>query len=151
MRAERGFTLIETVVFIVVISIGMVVMARIFAQQLHYSVDPLMRVKALEIAQGTLDEVLSRRFDQRSPLKGLPACNSKQGPSCAGVYSAPDLDNVGDYAGFTKQLEPGYELRVTVTPVQLFELSTENLRLIRVSVAMPDGKILTLSGYRANY
>lgn len=151
MRAERGFTLIETVVFIVVISIGMVVMARIFAQQLHGSLDPLMRVKALEIAQSTLDEVLSRRFDQHSPLQGLPACNSKQGPACARGNLASDLNYIGDYAGFTKQLEPGYELRVTVTPVQHFELSAENLRLIRVSVAMPDGKSLTLSAYRANY
>jgi len=75
MRIERreGFTLIELLVFIVVISLSLGALVVVMNQALVRSVDPIVQVRLLELAQSQLDEVQSRKYDENTPTGGLPA------------------------------------------------------------------------------
>ena len=73
---QYGVTLIELVVFIVVLSIGLTAMVTAMNNHLSNSVDPIVNTRALECAQAKLDEISARKFDENSPTGGVPACGS---------------------------------------------------------------------------
>ena len=70
MTRETGFTLIETVVFIIVVSVGLTGVVLMFTQTAGNSHEPLLREKALTVAKATMDEICSRRWDENTPLGG---------------------------------------------------------------------------------
>ncbi len=149
---QSGVTLIETIVFIVVISIALMALVRIFNQSVVQSVDPAIRIQSLERAQALLDEILARRFDENTPAGGVPACGSTGGPACAGITVDAAFDDVGDYHGFNQSFGTGYSAAVTVTEAG-GELGLANYlaRRITVVVNYPDGNALTLSAYKVNF
>ena len=60
-RRERGFTLAELVIAIVVLSIGVVGILGVFTQAIVASADPLIRQQNLALAEGMLEEVMGSR------------------------------------------------------------------------------------------
>ena len=151
--ANRGVTLVELIVFIVVISIALAVLLNVFAFQVTNSVDPVARVKALERGQAVLDEILSRKFDENTPTGGVPACDSPAGDPCAGI-TTPDsgLDDVGDYNGTTDNTDPDYPVAIQVTSAGGdLGIAANQARLVTVTVTIPGGETLTLNAYRVNF
>ncbi|WP_426057197.1 type IV pilus modification PilV family protein [Janthinobacterium sp. PSPC2-1] len=65
---QRGVTLIELVIFIVVVSIAVVGLLQIFARTTASSADPQLRKQALAIAEAMLDEIEGARFTFCDPL-----------------------------------------------------------------------------------
>ena len=57
---QRGVTLIELIIFIVVVSIAVVGLLQIFARTTASSADPQLRKQALAIAEAMLDEIEGR-------------------------------------------------------------------------------------------
>ncbi len=148
----QGFTLIEALVFIVVVSVALVAVMQIYGQALVNSVDPIVRVKAVELARATLDDIVSRRFDENSPTGGVPACGTGSAPACLGIAPEADQDDVGDYHGWTSSPDAGYALAVTVVAAGTdLGLAAEQARKITVTVTMPDGHTLALAAYKVNY
>jgi MSHA pilin protein MshD len=147
--AQRGVTLVELLVFIVIISIALVGFLSVFGFQVTHSVDPVARVKALEKGQAMLDEVLSRKFANNTPTGGVPACSP-----CAGIegYSAGSLLNdVGDYAGYADG-DAIYPLSVMVTEAGVdLGIANDQARLVTVTVGVPGSGNLNLSAYRVNF
>jgi MSHA pilin protein MshD len=107
-RRQRGFSLIEVVVFIVVLGIAFVGMLVLYNRVTSASVDPMVRKQALAIASSLLEEI---------ELHAYTFCET----SDPNVYTAPNLagcttgeakvlgenrygplrfDNVKDYDGF---------------------------------------------------
>lgn len=148
----RGFSLIETIVFMVVVSVALVSLTAVFNQFVVQSVDPAVRVRALEHGQALLDEVLARRFDQNTPTGGVPACGTDNAPACAGINPGGAFDNVGDYDGFVDNSFPFYQLSVSVVEAGS-ELGLNNTvaRRITVTVDADDGSRLVLSAYKVNF
>lgn len=70
MRHQKGFTLIETVVFIVVVSVALAGIASLFRTNIQNSVTPLIRERALALAQAYMDEILAKRWDENTPVGG---------------------------------------------------------------------------------
>jgi MSHA pilin protein MshD len=112
-RGERGLSLIELVVFIVVMGIALVAMMLVYSQFTRASVDPLIRKQALAIATTLLEEVQLQPFTYCDPddsnvytATGSPGggCTTDEaiGPEAGGEnrYGAPRFDNVNDYHGF---------------------------------------------------
>src|SRR5688572_1380949 len=64
---QSGVTLIETIIFIVVVSIGLGALLMVFNQSVVKSVDPVIRIKALEKGQALMDEILARKFAENTP------------------------------------------------------------------------------------
>ncbi len=150
-KRETGVTLIEIIVFLVVIGLALSALLRVFNQSVVKSVDPVVRVRALDIAQAQLDEILSRKFDENTPTGGFPPCGSATGPTCMGIAPDAGYDDVGDYNGYSDtSTHPLYPITVSVSSAT-FGPASVPARLIMVKVGMPGGDALTLSAYRTNF
>ena len=120
---QLGVTLIELVVFIVIISVALVGVLKVLDITNRGSVDPLVRKQAIAIAESLLLEVEQQPFTLCDPLDanaatavtstdctgGAGASQDKGGapltsptPNTESRYSAiAPLNNVADYGGFT--------------------------------------------------
>ena len=113
---QRGFSLLEAVIFIVVLGIGIAGMAVLYNQLTLASVDPLIRKQALAIASSLMEEIQLRPFtycDPDDPLvftetvpTGCLSAGNREsaviGPEAGETrYANPLYDNVSDYNGFS--------------------------------------------------
>ncbi|WP_426086721.1 type IV pilus modification PilV family protein [Janthinobacterium sp. PSPC1-1] len=143
--AQRGVTLIELVIFIVVVSIAVVGLLQIFARTTASSADPQLRKQALAIAEAMLDEIEGARFTFCDPLADPAAdmatnaapfdsatnptgCTTPQNVSATVPASGRPYYNVSDYVrafntpesykdDVAKKLFPdGYKVSVTISP-----------------------------------
>lgn len=123
---QRGVTLIELVVFIVIVSVGVVGLVSVAGPMIMHSADPMTRKQALAIAESLLSEIEQQPFTYCDPQDAnvLTAAN---GGGCAvaandqdkggAAFPAPGApapvpntetranaadpyDNVADYAGY---------------------------------------------------
>lgn len=126
---QRGVTLIELVVFIVIVSVGVVGLVSVAGPMIMHSADPMTRKQALAIAESLLSEIEQQPFTYCDPQDAnvLTATLSGTTPTCAVAANdqdkggaafpapgAPDpvpntetrasaadpYDNVADYAGY---------------------------------------------------
>jgi len=149
---QQGVTLIELIVFMVVMGVALMALMGVFNRTVVQSVDPVVRIKALEKAQATLDEILSRKFDANTPSGGVPACGSATAMACAGITPDTLFDDVGDYDGFTDNTDPSFPISVSVIAAgDEIGLGVADARRISVSAGMPGGDSLTISAYRVNF
>lgn len=138
-----GFTLIELVIGIITFSIVMTIIIGLIAPQASRSADPIMQVRATELAQSMFNEILGKSFDENSDrVGGRIRCDedlNKDGDTdsdpgeiaCTGFGNlGPDsevratFDDVDDYhnlTGFSDTLGTslanqydGYSVQVTV-------------------------------------
>lgn len=143
--SQLGVSLIELIVFIVVVSVALLALLGTYQRATSVNVDPLIRVRALELAQSKLDEVLALKYDAQTPTGGVPACGST-GIGALACNNNPDgdMNDVDDFNGFSDTPYTGYTRQVTVT-------ANNNIKLISVKVIMPGGADLTLAAERANF
>jgi MSHA pilin protein MshD len=113
---QRGFSLLEAVIFIVVLGIGIAGMAVLYNQITQASVDPLIRKQALAIASSLMEEIQLRAFTycdpddplvftETNPATGCTAAGNREavviGPEAGETrYVDPRFDNVSDYNSF---------------------------------------------------
>jgi MSHA pilin protein MshD len=144
---QSGVSLVEMVVFIVVVSIALLALVGVFRQATIGNVDPLIRVQALEAAQSKLDEILLLKYDENTPTGGIPACSSAQlgSQACSNTADA-NLNDVDDYNGVNEINTPlpGYTRSVIVE-------TNGDIKLITVSVTTPSGDTILLAAERANF
>ena len=172
---QSGLSLVEVVVFIVVLGIGLAGIALLYNQVTRASVDPLVRKQAVAIATSLMEEILLRPFTYCDPddaavftATSPVGCATQEGIGTEGGetrYAVPRFDNVSDYNGFSM---PGSVQDITnalvltgysVDPIVITAAGadfpaavpgTEALR-IDVTVKGPTGISVTLSGYRLRY
>lgn len=105
---STGFSLIEVVVFIVVLGIAFVGMLILYNRVTSASVDPMVRKQALGIASSLLEEIELRAYtfcETSDPnvytATGPAGCTTVE-TKVAGEnrYIPPRFDNVHDYDGF---------------------------------------------------
>ncbi len=144
---SSGVSLIEMIVFIVVVSIALLALIGVYNQATIRNADPLIRVRALESAQSLLDEIISLKYDSATPTGGIPACGTPTGEPCTNVPDpnpTPDYNDVDDYVGFSDIPYPGYTRNVSVT-------RNGNIKIIQVSVTTPNNETILLAAERANF
>ena len=174
-----GFSLIEAVVFILVLGIGLAGMLILYNQATRASVDPLVRKQALAIATSLLEEIELRGFTYCDPddANVYTASSSALGPNgCAasaesigpepGESTRAVFDNVNDYHGLqmlsgirdiTGAAVAGLDAyKVTSVSVSAagaaFALPDPNdALLISLTVTGPTDVTITLHGYRFRY
>lgn len=135
LRQQRGVTLIELVAVIVILAVSLAGVTAAISGAISRSSDVMLETRAVALAQSYLDEILSRRFDERSAPRGIPPCRTNCtdevdfGPD-GGESGRADFDDVDDY----HDLDEGYD---QADPLQDAEgnerLEYENFR-VRVSV-----------------
>lgn len=137
---ESGVSLIEMIVFIVVVSIALLALVGVYRQATITNVDPIIRTQALEAAQSLLDEILSLKYSESTPTGGVPACSS--------CDDTPDsnMNDVDDYRDYDDEPYPGYLRTVAVVTN-----AGNTIKLVTVSVNTPRGETISLSAERANF
>lgn len=112
---QRGITLIEQVIFIVVVSVGVIGLVSVMNPAIRASADPMVTKQSVAIAESLLNEVLHQPFTWCDPddanastAQAYGGCASNaqnaMGPTPAGETRNGGVgavfDNVRDYAGF---------------------------------------------------
>lgn len=104
----NGFTLIELVVGIVVMSVALVMIASVIMPQLKRGIDPVWQVRSVTLAQSLLNEISAKAFDENAiSSAGRIACNSDLDCStAANLGSELDedrslFDDIDDYNNLT--------------------------------------------------
>jgi len=113
---QRGVTLIELVMFIVIVGIAVAGILVVYTNTVRHSADPLIRKQMLSIAEAMLEEVKLMPFTYCDPddanaatagaaLVGVGNCATTVeaiGPEAGETRYAPTtpFDNVNDYIGF---------------------------------------------------
>jgi len=181
MTSERGLSLIELLVFIVVVGIAVTGVLSVFSLNARTSADPVVQKQALAIADSLLEEVLAKPYTYCDPddanvetaqnaLVGPLGCATTpegMGPENASETRYSNLtpyDNVNDYNNFQMLngiVDPsgnavpdlnGYTASVQVQPAGAFNgIPAGETLLVTVTVTGPGNHGITLSGYRTRY
>ncbi|HMX16842.1 MAG TPA: prepilin-type N-terminal cleavage/methylation domain-containing protein [Rhodocyclaceae bacterium] len=168
---QAGVTLIELVVFMVVISVGVAGILSVFQLVVGRSADPLPRKQALAIADGLMEEILAAGFtwcDGADPnletAASAAGCTTAEaiGPEAG---NARPYDNVNDYNGLTLAAvtdlsntiagPAGYTASVTVANATIGPAGSTvgggGALLVTVTVSDPFGGSVALQGVRTRY
>lgn len=115
MRRCRGFTLVETIIFIVVVSIAVLGVTMLFSQSVRHSYQPLERQKAVALASGYMEEILRKKWDENTPLGG--GCVATSTGMCA-AYLATRPPGACGAAGRVQAgvCEPRYDVSPSYGP-----------------------------------
>lgn len=164
-----GVSLVEVIVFIVIVSVGIMGVLPVFNQSLKSSVDPMLRKQAVSLAEALLEEVTRAAFSWCDPLDA----NFESATSTATCSSLPEtsgpeagnlrpFDNVNDYHGFALSgfkdqsgnavtgLE-GYSAQISVSATTLNGIAASEALRIIVTITAPDLQTYSLEGWRTRY
>jgi MSHA pilin protein MshD len=172
---HKGFTLIETIVGMVVLAISFSVLTTLIHPVAQQSADQLHQVKAAELAQSVLNEIQNKAFDENSDMAGgrvrcgetgADDCSTTMGPE--GTETRAIFNDVDDYDGLVYaageiensqgvviDLYLGYSMRITVRNDANYDGSFPNdistAKLITVTITTPTDFSMNFSTYRANF
>lgn len=152
---QRGLTLIEVILSMVVLGIGIAFFVSVFGASLQASADPMQRKQALAVAESMLNEIAAKPF--ANPSGGYAGASTQANRAL--------FDDIGDYHGFATTgvhaldggavaALSGYDVTVSVVATSLGSggtaVSAANARLITVTVQYGGGSV-SLSAYRTAY
>jgi MSHA pilin protein MshD len=140
---QRGFTLIELIIFIVIVGVALAGILTVMNQVVSRSADPMLTKQAVALADSVMEEVLQKAFADPDGTN-------------VGETDRSNWDNVDDFNGATQaafglpSTLAGYTLVVTVAD----DATTLGVAAKRVTVRVTivaTGQSVQLVGYRANY
>jgi len=154
--SARGFTLIEVILLVAVVSAALVGVLLVFQNTVRGSTDPQIRKQALAIAEAMMDEILLSPFDPVAGA-GLPRENFNDLQDYDTYNSAPG--GIVDIRGNAVPGLAAYNVSVSVADATLTNTAppgpvlagvTEAKR-ITVTVRGPADVAISLEGYRTRY
>lgn len=175
---QRGASLIELIMFIIIISVAVVGVLLVMNLTTAHSADPLVRKQALAIAESLLEEIELMPFtycdpDDANAASAVNAADCTPGlsqnvitgptPGTETRYAAAPFDNVADYSAFN--MSPilditgngvglaSYTANVAIarTGVALLGAADDAALRITVTVTGPGNTTVVLDGYRTRY
>ena len=164
MRRQVGLTLIELIIFIIVVSVGLMGVLAVMNATAKSSADPVIRKQALSVAEAMMDEILSKDFqnDSTGDNTATPTlgCTPSTTPRCRlnTVLDRQNYNDVDDYDTWAQtgvfqldgSLAPvlgNYTVGVSVLPMTLNAVAGK-----QVTVTVVGGtETVTLNGFRANF
>jgi MSHA pilin protein MshD len=175
VRGQHGLTLIELVVFIVIVSVAVAGVLSVFIVTTSHSADPQRRKQALAIAEGLLEEIELARFTYCDPSDANATTAMTSGGCASTVENAgPDAgetrpyDNVNDYVTAYNtgtiyltnvdgtSFPAGYSASVKIVPEALNGIASSaapaSTDVLRIAVTVTyGGDSITVDGYRTRY
>lgn len=175
-RRQVGLTLVELIMFMVIVGIAVASVVQVLALSARSSPDPMRQKQALAIAEGMMEEVRLARFtfcDVSDPAVeaagGTANCARPEmiGPEAGNVRpfdNVSDYDNVAPYitdaAG--NPFPAGYQANVSITAPAAFgpagaqiasgpQPADMNVLRITVTVTYGNNNRVVLDSYRTRY
>jgi MSHA pilin protein MshD len=154
----QGFSLVEVVLFILVVSVALVAVLNAFNLANVGSADPMLRRQSLAIGQALLEEISFKPF-------GNAATDDPGQGGFAGPYTSANrarFDDMDDYNGFTlngirtlDNVEVSgltlYQVSVAVVNAAFGNVPDTHGKRVTVTVTDPANNTLVLETYRADY
>ncbi|HEY5602395.1 MAG TPA: prepilin-type N-terminal cleavage/methylation domain-containing protein [Gammaproteobacteria bacterium] len=169
LTRTRGFTLVEIIITIVLVSTMMAGLTALFIHNAEHSYRPYLRQRALAVANAFMEEISRKRWDENSPIGGgcvNTGASCAAGPAEAGIGTEEgaraDYDDIDDYGAIANQTPPqdssgaampgygGFSVTVTVTQPAWNGVPAADVKLITVDVISPSNETITLRAYRMN-
>ena len=139
-KQQRGFTLIEVIIFIVVVSFGLAGILVVSTNAVKSSADPMVRKQAMALVGSILEEILQKEYADPD--------------GAGGETTRATMDDVSDFNGKTKTLFSdwpanlgGYDVAIAVTPTSLASVPA-----LKVVVTVTGGgNAIAMTGYRSQH
>lgn len=147
-RRHDGFTLVEMVIAIVIISVGLAGVLMAFNTTVKSSSDPLIHKQMLSIAEEMMEEVLLKPYAVASgTISGCDRVSADDVSDYASYTDQPicDIDGVA-VAGLS-----GYTISVTVDASASLGTLSSNVKKVTVTVKHGTSDALALVGWRTDY
>lgn len=150
---QLGFTLVEVIIFIVVVGAGLAGILLVSSTVVKSSADPMVRKQAIAIAESLLEEISLKAFQDPG---GVTTCTLGGGSNRAlwddvCDYNGYASTGIRDVQGNTIAALSNYNV-ASVTVADSNDLPGLVTRRITVTVTVPGGPdTITMTGYRANY
>ncbi len=152
---QRGISLIELIMFIVIVSVAAAGILLVMNQVTMHSADPLIRKQALAVAESMLEEIQLQDLAATSCTGAIGANAARSGVGCVGDYATYsttagilDFSTNAAVAGLGR-----YNIAaVAVTPITTLggkAIAAGSGVMITVTVADPAGDTVDATGYRA--
>ncbi len=180
-KKAKGFTLLELVIGIVVLAISFSVITSFIVPQSEKSANQIHQIRAAELGQSLMNEILAKAFDEQSDLAGgaircgeagLNTCTTKPNFGPDGGETRANFDDVDDYDGLDEtgdsienitgsqiqsdaleSLYLGYRVTVSVTYDDTYDNSNAGslVKRIDITVTTPSGETVQFATYKANF
>lgn len=170
VAAQRGITLIEQIVFIMIVSVGVVALVSTLNPMILASTDPMRTKQMVAIAEGLLNEIMHQPFTwcdlddlNASTAQSYAGCTTPQNTGThAGGEVRGTYDNVDDYGGNPPMVNvtdatgnyvmAGYTASVAIARVGTTLGLADNTAALSVTVTVSFGaENFALTGYRFRY
>ena len=151
--AQRGVTLIELIIFIIVVSVAMTGVLVVMNQSSRTNADPMVREQATAVAQAYMEEVMLQPY---SDPDGGEIGGCEVGETRSTYDDVADYDCTADNNGAVDQngtLVPGLEAYNVVVNVANDTLNGDSSQRIDVQVSHDGvaGMVVMLTAHRLNY
>ena len=153
MRRQIGFTLIEIIVTIVVISIAAAALIGVFSSTIRGSADPVIQQQATTIAEAYLEEISLRAFNDPDD----PESGTDEGEAGRAQYDdVKDYRSLGagapaDQFGVAIPSLADYTVTLNITNTALGSVPAADSLRIDVQVDHAAVGSISVSGFRTNY
>ena len=172
---QQGFTLIETIIGIVVLSISFSIFTTLIYPLSTQSAEQVHQIRAAELGQSMINEIIAKAFDENSDMSGGLVRCGEAGTTCTESSnlgyepgeSRATFDDVDDYHNLTviesslaeglEDIYVGFELNVNVINDSNYDGvndGTDNnftAKLITVTVTTPQQFNFDFAVYRVNF
>ncbi len=163
--AQRGLTLIELIIFIVVVLVGLAGVLTVLDTTVRGSADPVVRKQALALAEAMLEEVLAKDYqnDAAGDNAATPAlgCTPTTAPRCR-LNTPADRANYNDVDDFDTWSQAGNVQAIgnppaalsgyTVTVAVSAPATVSGITLKTVTVTVTRGvETVSLESWRGNF
>ncbi|MGB1091866.1 MAG: type IV pilus modification PilV family protein [Oceanobacter sp.] len=160
-RTCQGFSLIETLITIVILGVALTAISRALFDTVGHSSDPIWYSKASQVAQSYLDDALGLRYQEESPVGGgsLGSC-TVAGPE-GDEPGRVDFDDIDDYHGLTQTAEWLDEDAVSAADQFQVSLSVfcqapdgsaaSNSKRVQITVTGPGELSVVMSAFRGDF
>lgn len=156
-KCSRGFTLVEMVITIVIVSVGLTGVLAAFSSTVRSSADPVIHKQMLAVAEELMEEILLKPF----AVSGAAPANSAVNCGVAGAIRVA-FDDVSDYQSYQTngvcnidgeavQGLADYDVRVVIdAAASLGTLAGGSVKKVTVTITH-SADTISLVGWRTNY
>ncbi len=146
---QRGMTLIELTIAIVIISVGLAGVLLAFSTAVKSSADPLVRKQMLSIAEEMIEEIALKPYTVAANV--APAACARDTYNDIVDYNVYSATAVCDIDGTALPALADYSVAVTVTSDTLGSLTAMKITVTVTASAAKGGESLQLIGWRTDW